>query len=302
MPPHFSDDLVRAATIEFVRHLRERYGGRIPARELSVGITLDGVRIPIWNYQRGIHKPAATGPAGAALTVQTSAESPYGDVHDPEAGIIHYKYQGTNPGHSDNAALRRAYWEQKPIVYLVAVDPGFYEAIVPTFVVGDDPGRLQFTLQADQVFVPTQPLQSMEATARREYATRAVLQRLHQHHFRQIVLQAYSNRCAICRLGHRELLDAAHILPDRHERGEPVVSNGLGLCKIHHSAYDVHIIGIDPEARVHVRRDILEEQDGPMLRHGLQEAEGSKLLLPRRLDERPNREFLAERFARFNAA
>jgi putative restriction endonuclease len=302
VPPQFPDDEVRAAAIVFVQTLRERHGGRIPAKELSAGIQLRGERVPIWNYQKGIFKPAATGPAGAALSVQTSAESPYGDVHDPEAGLIHYKYRGTDPQQADNVALRRAYVEQRPIIYLVAVDQGFYDAVAPVYVTGDDPVRLQFTLMADQLYVPPTLADPVMTAARREYATRAVLQRLHQHHFRQLVLSAYANRCAICSLRHRELLDAAHILPDRDPRGEPAVSNGLGLCKIHHSAYDVHIIGIDPDARVHVRQDILEEKDGPMLRHGLQEVEGTKLYLPRREELKPNREFLAERFDRFRAA
>jgi putative restriction endonuclease len=117
-----------------------------------------------------------------------------------------------------------------------------------------------------------------------------------------MVLVAYREQCCICRLRHVELLDAAHILPDRHPKGEPVVTNGLGLCKIHHSAYDANIIGIDADARVHVREDILEETDGPMLRYGLQEVAGSKLILPRQADLEPNRDFLAERFDRFRAA
>jgi putative restriction endonuclease len=302
LPPTFPDDEVRAAAILFAQTLRERHGGRIPAKELSAGISVRGERVPIWNYQKGIFKPAAVGPGGAALSVQTSAESPYGDVHDPEAGLIHYKYRGTDAQQADNVALRRAFQERRPIIYLVATDPGFYDAIAPVYVTGDDPSRLQFTLMADQQYVPVGQVETQLTAARREYATRAVLQRLHQHQFRQLVLNAYAGRCAICSLRHRELLDAAHILPDRDPRGEPAVSNGLGLCKIHHSAYDVHIIGIDPDARVHVRRDILEEKDGPMLRHGLQEVEGTKLYLPRRDELKPNRDFLAERFDRFRAA
>jgi putative restriction endonuclease len=51
-----------------------------------------------------------------------------------------------------------------------------------------------------------------------------------------------------------------------------------------------------------VRRDVLEEHDGPMLRHGLQEMEGITLELPRSRDLRPREEYLEERFARFRAA
>jgi len=84
-------------------------------------------------------------------------------------------------------------------------------------------------------------------------------------------LDSCRTRCAICRLRHENLLDAAHILEDRHERGLPEVPNGLALYKIHHSAYDVNILGVSPDYRVHIRADVLREHDGPMLRWGLQE-------------------------------
>ena len=107
----------------------------------------------------------------------------------------------------------------------------------------------------------------------------------------------------MCALKHEPLLDAAHILPDRDERGNPEVSNGLSLCRIHHGAYDVGIVGIDPDYLIHVRRDVLEEEDGPMLRHGLQGLHKKKLRAwPRRAEDKPNRDFLAERFETFQAA
>lgn len=296
------DDEVRAAAMAKVQALRERFIGRIPRAALMEGITLEGQRIPIWNYQKGIFKPAALGRNGAALSVQTSAESPYGDIHDAKAGQIIYKYRGTDPEHPDNVALRIAMLENKPLIYLVAVDPGVYDAVVPTYVVSDNRSALEFTIQADQASAVPFVGDSAALAGVRAYATRAVLARLHQHQFRRIVLSAYREQCAICRLRHIELLDAAHILPDRHPKGEPVVTNGLGLCKIHHSAYDANIIGVDADARVHVREDILAEVDGPMLKHGLQEAQGTRLILPRKAELQPNRDFLDERFQRFRAA
>lgn len=265
------------------------------------GIQLRGQRVPIWNYQKGIFKPAIFGRSGAALSVQTSAESPYADVHDPAAGHFVYKYRGTDPEHADNVALRHAMWAQRPLLYFVAVDPGTYDVVLPVYVFADEPARLQFTLVAD-VLSAAPTVDRIATEARREYATRAVMQRLHQQQFRRIVLSAYRNQCAICRLRHVELLDAAHILPDNDPRGEPLITNGLGMCKIHHSAYDAHILGIDADAMVHVRSDILEERDGPMLRYALQEAHGSRLVLPARQTHRPNKDFLAERFERFRAA
>jgi putative restriction endonuclease len=100
-------------------------------------------------------------------------------------------------------------------------------------------------------------------------------------------------------LNHPELLDAAHILSDRHERGLPVVSNGISLCKIHHSAYDSDFMGIDPDYRVHINSELLLERDGPMLKHGLQEMHGGSLVVPSARADRPNKGNLAERFERF---
>ena len=99
----------------------------------------------------------------------------------------------------------------------------------------------------------------------RRYANRNVRVRMHQGRFRGIVLPAYRDQCAMCRLKEARLLDAAHIVGDLEEQGEPVVSNGLSLCSIHHRAFDHDLIGVSPDYRVHVSRKLLEDEDGPML-------------------------------------
>ncbi len=79
-----------------------------------------------------------------------------------------------------------------------------------------------------------------------------------------------------------------------------MVTNGLTLCKMHHAAYDRRIMGITPNYEVRVNDQILLEVDGPMLRHGIQEFHGEKLMvLPRRRAERPDPELLEERFQAF---
>lgn len=67
-------------------------------------------------------------------------------------------------------------------------------------------------------------------------------QRLHQASFRDAVLAAYRGRCAICHIPEPRLLDAVHIIMDADEQlGQPIVSNGLPLSKIHHAAFDAHL-------------------------------------------------------------
>jgi putative restriction endonuclease len=116
------------------------------------------------------------------------------------------------------------------------------------------------------------------------------------------VLQAYETQCAICRLKHADLLDAAHIIRDADEGGLPVVPNGLSLCKIHHAAYDRNIIGVSPDLVIKVREDILAEVDGPMLKHGIQAMQGVQLTVPRQRTAQPNRENVEQRYQEFLAA
>ena len=140
------------------------------------------------------------------------------------------------------------------------------------------------------------------ADLRRQYATRETRQRLHQRSFRERVLQAYQDRCALCRLRHPELLEAAHIIPDSEPGGDPVVPNGISLCRLHHGAFDRYFIGIRPDYTVEVRHSILEETDGPMLRHGLQGVHNQRIWTPRSAERKPDPDLLERRYERFRKA
>lgn len=189
-----------------------------------------------------------------------------------------------------------------PVIWLVGVSPGWYQALFPVFVIDFEPHFDRFVLAYDSAQELALPDSPMEATLRR-YAVRETNQRLHQGVFRSMVMRAYEGRCAVCSLGHLPLLDAAHIIPDRDEGGVAAVSNGLALCKIHHAAYDARILGISPTYAVNIRPDILEEIDGPLLEHGLKGLHGQQLMvLPRQRASRPDRELLAERFEVFRSA
>lgn len=116
------------------------------------------------------------------------------------------------------------------------------------------------------------------------------------------MLTAYGGRCAISHLPEPRLLDAAHIVMDADEQlGQPVISNGLPLTKLHHAAFDAHLIGIDPDYRIHVSDRLLEIHDGPFLELGLKGIVG-QMIQPRRSEDRPDRERLALRFEQFKKA
>lgn len=251
--------------------------------------------------QPGIRKPAQL---DAALTIRTTwtppgAEAPYADEVGPD-GSLRYKWRGTDPNHPDNRALREAMRRQAPLAYFYPVARGVYQAIYPVYLVDEDHTAHEFAVDLGRY--PNDEGDSADISLVRRYTRRLTLQRLHQVLFRPKVLRAYESRCALCQLRHAPLLDAAHILPDNHPHGEPIVPNGLAMCKIHHAAYDADILGIRPDRVVEVREDVLNEIDGPMLRHGLQEMHGAKIFLPRSRRDHPDPVRLEERYTQFRAA
>lgn len=249
--------------------------------------------------QRGIRKPAGM---SAALAIRTTFTEPgktppYADAIGSD-GLQRYKYRGDDPFHPENVALRNAMNAKLPLIWFVGVGKGLYEPIYPVWIVGDAPQRLEFTLAVDQAQRFMEPA-SFDADMRR-YAETLTKTRLHQRVFRSQVLLAYEGKCAICRLKHVELLDAAHIIADGQPNGEPVVPNGLALCKIHHAAFDHKILGIRPDLTLHVRQDVLDEVDGWMLRGGIQGVHDKGLeILPRERAARPDAERLEHRYAHF---
>lgn len=263
----------------------------------------DGRRVPLMDRQRGIRKPAGM---EAALAIRTTFTAPgqlppYADTIGVD-GLQRYKYRGDDPQHSENVALRRAFEQRMPLIWFVGVASGLYEPIHPVWVVGDDPGNLEFALALDEGQRFVTPGQLVDDDAR-QYVERITKARLHQRVFRTQVLLAYDGRCAICKIRHAELLDAAHIIEDGKPHGQPVVPNGLSLCKIHHAAFDSKIIGIRPDLSIHVRQDILEEVDGWMLKGGIQGVHDTKLaVMPTVRAARPDPARLEERYAAFITA
>ena len=198
--------------------------------------------------------------------------------------------------------------EQLPLVWFWRVQPGLYLAAFPVFIVGDHPAELTFDVQVDDPVVASATVPARVVRQRGPRGDPARVRdgdrsrRVHQQAFRARVIEAYRTHCALCRLRHQELLDAAHITADIEATGEPVVSNGLSLCKLHHAAFDRHFLTVRPDYTIEVRRSILEETDGPMLIHGLQGLHDRTIYLPREASLQPDRDRLEERYAAFRAA
>ncbi len=291
------DEILRQNAFAYLR-LKRDLGGGVIRYEDVFDFEFRGTRIALMDPQRGIRKPRQLEAALSFRTVFSAKpdERPYDD--EPGAdGFLRYKWRGTDPNHPENRALRVAQRQQLELIWFNGVAQGLYLPVFPVWLVAEEPEEHQFVVALDRV-----ELEEWTPTADnpllRRYAETVTQQRIHQPMFRARVLSAYANKCTVCRFKHRALLDAAHIKPDS-EGGEPVVTNGLSLCRIHHGAYDENLIGISPDYRIEVRPDVLEETDGPTLQYSIKEMHQQRIELPRQRAARPSRELLAERFERF---
>lgn len=290
-----------------VAHLnRTSAGGVLTSDNLKAGFSFEGTRVPLINAQRGIFKPSAMRyllsirtvyPARGRRVWYDDQRQVHGQIERGDE-LVDYAFMGTDPEAADNRWLREARDAEVPVLYFLGVAPQRYTLIWPTYIADWSGTELKAQL-AFGAPVSTS-IGAAPSTPERRYALRLVRQRLHQTTFREAVLAAYGSRCAITGLPEPRLLDAAHIIGDADVTlGQPLVTNGLPLSKLHHAAFDANLIGIDPDFRIHISEALLSMHDGPLFEQGIKAIAGRVIRLPVRKRDYPDRDRLAERFARF---
>jgi len=305
-----------ALRMEIFRYLQRLggEGGLVTAAQIGAGyIRPSGEHIALITRPRGIFKPRQM---SSLLSIKTVVPRPgrgvwYDDQRDAHQRIydgqetVSYSFMGDDADAADNRLLKQACDAKIPIVYFLGISPGIYRVLMPTFLdewdanslrVGLSFGNTTFDQAQDDVDIvpPRNDIQ-------RRYALNVVKRRLHQDAFRQAVIQAYKGRCAFSNLPISTLLDAAHIVADKHELlGQPMVSNGFPLSKIHHAAFDAHLIGVDADYKIHVSKKLLAQRDGPIL-EALKGLNGTSLRLPERKQDYPDQERLTVRFKEYRA-
>jgi putative restriction endonuclease len=295
------DDDVRASCFAALDVLQAQYGPELPYARLVQGFSFRGRDVPFLNRAYGIYRAAVQrGPA--ALSINSAfAQRRYQDEGTSD-GVL-YRYQDGPIDNHFNRSLRSAHALDAPLVYFIGTRPNWYRPEYPAFVEDDRPEERSVLISFGNMSGPydeRRPVHLRDPVERR-YQSRVVKQRLHQAQFRGAVLLAYRDRCTICSLRELRLLDAAHIVPDADEAGEPLVSNGLSLCSIHHRAFDEDLVGVSPDREVHVSTRLLDEEDGPMLEL-LKGFHRRPIVVPATRRQRPDPERLAVRFERFLAS
>jgi len=289
-----------------ISHLELVYGDDIPWSAIENGFKYENEKIFLANKARGIFKPKqmTRGVLSIKTTIPREGRVNIYSDEEGENGYFRYSLQQGDLRGGGNKHLWEALEDKTPFVYFYPVAPAIYKALWPCFVtninsegmycevvVGNQP-RVTVVEEAPVTYEIPTPIE-------RQYRVAESRMRIHQASFREQVLTAYDNKCAITSLPVSTLLEAAHIIPDRNPKGDAIVTNGIALSRIHHRAYDANLLGIDPDYYIHISEQLLNINDGPLLEEGLKSYQGKKIKLPKNVNQVPDKNRLEERFSVF---
>ena len=300
---HDPDQYIRSRAFLAIEQLARDFAGRVPWERIHAGFSARGETIHFANRAKGIFKPRQM---SAALSIKTVVprlgrklwyedQAPGSERFDAE-GRLRYDLARGGPEEPTNHALRLAMERGAPLIYFAGVEPAVYEPVFPVWVV-EIVGSEARLGTADR-FMPDAPV-LVEQARERSYSYGVRKTRDHQGWFSARTKSAYAYRCAFSGLPVRELLVGAHIVPDA-EGGPASIRNGICMSTLHHEAFDSHLIGIDPDFRIHIAPRLTDRQDGDLLT-SLKNLENADLGLPSRRQDWPDPAHLEHRFARFRA-
>lgn len=304
MPSSIENKMITNAAFSRVGLLERLYGDDIPWSAIEEGFLFNSEKVYLANKARGIFKPKQFN--SGLLSIKTTIPrkgrlNVYSDSEDE--GFFRYSLQSGDPYLGGNRHLWEALEDKSPFIYFHAVAEGRYKAMWPCFisairpderycevVVGMSSAKKSMNVGKVEYTLPDSP--------ELKYAVRESRVRLYQATFRENVLKAYDNRCAISGLPVPELLEAAHITPDTDMDCTTDICNGIALSRIHHRAFDGELIGISPDYDVVVSERLLSVSDGVIL-SAMQSCHNAKLLVPKHRNAKPDRDRLAARFEVF---
>ena len=305
------DWAVRHQAFSALERLSVAHGGRIPWAEIARGFEFQGQSMYFASRAIGIFKPRQMSAALSLKTVMPRAgrSTWYRDQEahlDTATGLVPYDLARGRLSDASNRHLRLAFERRAPLIYFRATDPGIYEAIWPVWVEYFRLEQQQVLLAAPDTAhgsvssVRAAALPDADLVVETRYSSRQTRQRNHQAWFSSRTKSAYGYRCAFSGLPLRDLLVGAHIVPDS-DGGLASVTNGICMSTLHHAAFDAHLIGVDPELKVHIAPRVTKGRDGPLLEN-LKALDGTALRRPHDGRAHPNPDYLDRRFHKFQNA
>lgn len=298
------DDLVIInAAFEKIKELESIYGDSIPSVAIRNGFDIDGENIRLENQVVGIFKPRQMKQGALSIKTTMSRDGDANIYNDQlvDSGYYKYSLQEGDPYGVNNKYLWQSLESKMPFIYFHAVAPAVYKALWPCFIKNIFPEErhalvaLGPTVNDQYIDSYYRDLDDIES----RYLVRESKVRLHQASFREAVMSAYNRSCAVTGLSVEKLIEAAHIIPDSEIGKHQSVTNGIALNRIHHKAYDSNLIGIDPDLRIHVGKELIEIRENRFIKDCVLRFDNKQLNSPSNPKYAPNKDYLARRFEKF---
>lgn len=124
----------------------------------------------------------------------------------------------------------------------------FHPALLPAYVEMVSEGVDVATPLIEAAVAGSGLNQDPDDDAAADRARQATTRLVRDAAFSRDVREAYDHRCALCGLG-LGLVVGAHVFPASAPGSQDEVWNGICLCQNHHTAFDRHLIHIDPNSR-----------------------------------------------------
>lgn len=102
----------------------------------------------------------------------------------------------------------------------------------------------------------------------RREVMRVVKRKIRAADFRDRIMAAYKSTCAMCGT-QLNLIDAAHILPVESPKSTDDTNNGIGLCALHHRAFDGALLSFDTNFKIEINDRRIQELAALKLDGGL---------------------------------
>lgn len=71
-----------------------------------------------------------------------------------------------------------------------------------------------------------------------------------QEKFRNLVINNFNSKCALCQISEKDLLQASHIIPVSQKESRGSIQNGICFCVLHHLMFDRGYFSFDDEYQV----------------------------------------------------
>lgn len=145
----------------------------------------------------------------------------------------------------------------------------FHPALLPSFV---EMALAEVPIPADEMIsiIDASGLLEVEGNTSEERVRRASSGLVRQRQFGRQVVKAYEGLCSMCGLN-LGLVEGAHIYPVSAPQSPDEIWNGIALCRNHHSAFDKHLVWVEPgnrQVRLH-----------PQVHHQCKRSEASGLFV-----------------------